>query len=383
MLSNLRRNPIDSSLSARTITDEAHTVAELNELPGVYGFQLNDRPVAGTVSIVTDNTAATPFTIVLTTPAPGQVFVDFNSQRGLCIFHSDDDTTAVLVSYSGLGSVNSVENQREAARSAPLTGYSVGSNTAVAATDTVLQAFGKVQAQINNSAGGVADQTHAATSKTTPVDADELPLADSAASWGLKKLTFVNLWAWIKSKFDTLSAGSALGGTEKIPMVQSSSTVYTTPAALKTYLDAYYGQLKPQCEWRADTYAGYGGTDTKIPYFTNVRSNVDTAGAMTVVNNSTNGCKITINTADYYTINFTYNLNSAGYMGISKSSSELTTNINSITAADRLATAYATTSVGAQVSIRVYCAVNTVIRPHGEGTAAQTNSTWHFSITRG
>lgn len=260
MLSNLRRNPIDSSLSARTITDEAHTVAELNELPGVYGFQLDDRPVAGTVSIVTDNTAATPFTIVLTTPAPSQVFVDFNSQRGLCIFHSDDDATAVLVSYSGLGSVNSVENQREAARSAPLTGYSVGSNTAVAATDTVLQAFGKVQAQINNSAGGVADQTHAATSKTTPVDADELPLADSAASWGLKKITFANLWAWVKSKFDTLSAGSALGGTEKIPMVQSSSTVYTTPAALKTYLDAYYESIDTvtaPVAW-TPTFTGFG-----------------------------------------------------------------------------------------------------------------------------
>ena len=43
----------------------------------------------------------------------------------------------------------------------------------------------------------VADQTHAATSKTTPVDADEIPLADSAASWGLKKLTWGNLKAGI------------------------------------------------------------------------------------------------------------------------------------------------------------------------------------------
>lgn len=34
---------------------------------------------------------------------------------------------------------------------------------------------------------------HEATSKATPVDADELPLADSAATFGLKKLTWANL----------------------------------------------------------------------------------------------------------------------------------------------------------------------------------------------
>lgn len=45
---------------------------------------------------------------------------------------------------------------------------------------------------------------HAATSKTTPVDADELPLIDSAASNVLKKLTWANLKATAKTYFDTL-----------------------------------------------------------------------------------------------------------------------------------------------------------------------------------
>jgi hypothetical protein len=40
---------------------------------------------------------------------------------------------------------------------------------------------------------GVAFDAHAATSKTTPVNADELPLVDSAASNALKKLTWQNL----------------------------------------------------------------------------------------------------------------------------------------------------------------------------------------------
>lgn len=51
---------------------------------------------------------------------------------------------------------------------------------------------------------GIAAQTHAAISKTTPVDADEVPLADSVASFGLKKLTWANIKATLKDYFDTL-----------------------------------------------------------------------------------------------------------------------------------------------------------------------------------
>lgn len=40
-----------------------------------------------------------------------------------------------------------------------------------------------------------AAAVHAATSKATPVDADELPLIDSAAAFGLKRLTWANLKA--------------------------------------------------------------------------------------------------------------------------------------------------------------------------------------------
>ena len=46
--------------------------------------------------------------------------------------------------------------------------------------------------------------THAATGKTTPVDADEMPLQDSAASFALKKVTWANVKATLKTYFDTL-----------------------------------------------------------------------------------------------------------------------------------------------------------------------------------
>jgi hypothetical protein len=49
----------------------------------------------------------------------------------------------------------------------------------------------------------------AATSKTTPVDADLIPVIDSAASNVLKKLTWANLKATAKTYFDTLYLGIA------------------------------------------------------------------------------------------------------------------------------------------------------------------------------
>jgi hypothetical protein len=50
----------------------------------------------------------------------------------------------------------------------------------------------------------VAPGTHAATSKTTPIDADEMPLVDSASSNVLAKLTWANLKAAIKTYYDSL-----------------------------------------------------------------------------------------------------------------------------------------------------------------------------------
>lgn len=50
-----------------------------------------------------------------------------------------------------------------------------------------------------------ATETHAASSKATPVDADEIPLADSAASWALKKLTWANAKSAIAAATMTLT----------------------------------------------------------------------------------------------------------------------------------------------------------------------------------
>lgn len=75
---------------------------------------------------------------------------------------------------------------------------------------------------------------HAATSKATPVDADEIPLSDSAADFGLKKLTWANAVATLKTYFDsvsttltnkTLTSPVISGGT-----INNASVGATTPS---------------------------------------------------------------------------------------------------------------------------------------------------------
>ena len=79
--------------------------------------------------------------------------------------------------------------------------------TGNAGTATALQTARTIDGQSFNGTANItviAPGTHAATSKATPVDADEIPLVDSAASNVLKKLTLANLKAKIKTYFDTL-----------------------------------------------------------------------------------------------------------------------------------------------------------------------------------
>jgi len=50
----------------------------------------------------------------------------------------------------------------------------------------------------------------AASYKSTPVDADEVIIRDSAASNAPKKVTLTNLWAWIQSKIDSTATPVAV-----------------------------------------------------------------------------------------------------------------------------------------------------------------------------
>lgn len=86
----------------------------------------------------------------------------------------------------------------------------------------------------------VAPATTAAPSKTTPVDADFLPLADSAAGNTLKKLSWANITTTLKTHFDSLypsGSGTSTGintGDQSLSDYALSSDVQARFAALKT-----------------------------------------------------------------------------------------------------------------------------------------------------
>lgn len=73
------------------------------------------------------------------------------------------------------------------------------------------------------SAADVAALIHAAASKA-PADADELPLLDSAGSWGLRKFTWSTLKALLQSLFfyrgNILGAVSQAGGVPNGAIIQ-------------------------------------------------------------------------------------------------------------------------------------------------------------------
>lgn len=100
----------------------------------------------------------------------------------------------------------------------------------------------------------IASSIHGVSGKTTPVDADELALIDSAASNVLKKLTWANVKATLKTYFDTLYApvgaiaSSLLTTRGDIITRDASGPIRRALGAAKTVLrsdgtDALFAQL--------------------------------------------------------------------------------------------------------------------------------------------
>lgn len=116
--------------------------------------------------------------------------------------------------------------------------------------------------------------THAAASKATPVDADEIPLIDSAASNVLKKLTIANLKALMNTLFAALANPVFTGNpTAPTPTVGDNDFSIATTAFVQT------GKV-PQIQ--AITTAS-----TVTPVFGNDQVNVLALAANLTINNPT------------------------------------------------------------------------------------------------
>lgn len=164
-------------------------------------------------------------------------------------------------------------------------------------------------------ASPVAAPTHSATSKTTPVDADEIPLIDSAASWVLKKLTWANIKSTLKTYFDTLYAAASS------VIAQASTTEISNESAVTKYIspDRLSSSKRAVKAWC--TFAGAtAGTNAPTNGF-NVTS---------VTKNATGNWTVNFTTA-MANANFSYAISYVGSAGIGQTCGKVSSTTSSIT----------------------------------------------------
>jgi hypothetical protein len=113
---------------------------------------------------------------------------------------------------------------------------------------------------VNGGTGAVTVEgiVHAASAKTTLVDADELGVADSAAGFVLKKWTFANLKANVLAYFNSVNDGSPLDADRVWTgdSVNSFTPIYSTWAQIKAFLKTYFDTLYPSLDVVVETPQG-------------------------------------------------------------------------------------------------------------------------------
>jgi len=146
-----------------------------------------------------------------------------------------------------------------------------------------------------------------------------------------------------------------------------------TPAALRG------GPIQSMV--RLQNHAGYGSTNTVIRRFTNVITNV--GSDITYADSATLGGSFTIVNAGVYAITTTYSHSADTNQGISVNSAQLTTDVSTITAANRLVSARDGAASGVVLcSWTGYLSAGDVIRAHGDAAAVGNAALATFTITR-
>lgn len=114
---------------------------------------------------------------------------------------------------------------------------------AVVAIETAMGATGSVVAgtvvkrltDLEAASTTVAAQIHAASAKSTPEDTDEIGITDNAGSWALKKTTWAQVKAALKTYFDSVST-TLTNKTLTAPVIStiSNTGTVTLPTATDT-----------------------------------------------------------------------------------------------------------------------------------------------------
>ncbi len=215
-------------------------------------------------------------------------------------------------------------------------------------------------------------------------------MAFSTAGWGGFSLNSTDLSNFITaiSENTALTAGYSTGGNEapnlSISIILNRGDILrphnngeafatATPPRIHITINAIaesnaivHASTRSSEELHYAGYAGYGSSATKIPYFSNIIT--DTSGNLfSYTNDSTNGFVLTAR--KNIIVNMRYvGVHGNGPTGISKNSSELTTNIYSIAQSDRISMNNGDNSCSAsETTAHIKLNVGDKLRPHTAG----------------
>lgn len=227
-------NAAGDSASARS--ELALIYAGFDKLPALAGFSLKLVRVTATANGLE---AVTPATALLETYADAQGWthsklsnmagtntITANATPTLTAYVTDQvfvaeaagaNTGAATINVDGVGALNLVNADGTAleAGDIPVAGYPMMMQ--VRAANVVLL----------NPYHSVKPQVHAAPSKATPADSDEIPLLDSASSFLLSKLTWLNLKTTISNFISSLYITAAGDPTYTNSTTNAAATNWT------------------------------------------------------------------------------------------------------------------------------------------------------------
>ena len=179
----------------------------------------------------------------------------------------------------------------------------------------------------------------------------------------------------------TIPYQSASGTTQMLAVGTAGQLLQTNGAGAPTWATVSAGV--GDHEVYVTTGNGYGSTNTKIERFSVTQRNV--GAAITYADSATLGSSFTINQAGIYAMEYCgYTSSTDGSIGMSVNSTQLSTGINSITAANRICTTVTNASQTGQIFVATTAlfAATDVVRPHVSNAGSNASVTTWFKIRK-
>lgn len=213
------------------------------------------------------------------------------------------EAQAVIATSQAGNSASSASSASSSASTATTQAGTATTQAGIATAQAVIATTKASEAAASavTAAASLPPAVHAATSKATPVDADEIPLIDSAASWGLKRLTWANLKAVLfgsPTLTGTPTAPTAPQGTDSV-QVATTAFVKASRRTATTFESRAINGASGDV-----TYTGVGFTPSKVTIFAKIAGTL--CSSVGIFDGSFFGCTTTNTVASYNDIIMSY-----------------------------------------------------------------------------